>query len=99
MISDVQGEDADALDDDEALESLISDAGPTPGVACSVSSMPEWPPRERSDVGLPVDAETLAWFRSTHADWRRQMGVVLRAWMIANTVNQTSAIYPPSVAT
>jgi hypothetical protein len=95
MISDEPDEDADALDDNEALESLIGGAGLRPADASPLPSLPEWPARGQLDTGLQVDAETLAWFRSMHPDWRRQMGVVLRAWMIAHTASQTRGTNPP----
>jgi hypothetical protein len=98
MISDEPDEDADGLDDDTALEALVGDVGPRPDNASPLPSLPEWPTRGQRDVGLCVDAATLAWFKATHPDWRRQMGFVLRAWMIANTANQTAGTYPPSAA-
>jgi hypothetical protein len=99
MISDEPDEDADVLDDEAALESLVGDAGPRPGDAPPLPSLPEWPARGQLDIGLQVDAETLAWFRSTHPDWRRQMGVVLRAWMLTSTANQAPGTHFPSIAT
>jgi uncharacterized protein (DUF4415 family) len=88
MISDEPDEDADALDDDAAIDSLLSDAETQPGNTSHLPSLPEWPARGQRDVGLRVDDETLAWFKATHPDWQRQMGFVLRAWMIASTANQ-----------
>jgi hypothetical protein len=99
MISDEPDEDADLLDDDTALDSLMGDVGPRSDVAASSPALPEWPTRGQHEVGLPVDAETLAWFKSAHPDWRRQMGNVLRAWMITNTADQAPGTYPPSAAT
>jgi hypothetical protein len=98
MISDEPDEDADGLDDDTVLEALVGDVGPRPDNACSLPLLPEWPIPGQHDIGLEVDAATVAWFKSSHPDWRRQMGLVLRAWMIANTANQTPGAYPQSTA-
>jgi hypothetical protein len=98
MISDEPDEDADGLDDDKALEALVGDAGPRPDGASPPLSLPEWPTPGQHDLGLYIDAETLAWFKSAHPDWRRQMGLVLRAWMIANTANQTPGTCRPPAA-
>jgi hypothetical protein len=98
MILDEPDEDADALDDDTALECLVSDAEARPDDASHAQTLPEWPMRGQHDIGLTVDAVTMAWFKSTHPDWRRQMSSVLRAWMIANTASQTPGTCPPSAA-
>ena len=93
MISDEPDEDADGSDDDTALESL-GDVGPRPDDTSPLPSLPQWPEHDQHDTGIQVDAATMTWFRSTHPDWRRQMGYVLRAWMIANTANETPGTCP-----
>ena len=89
MISDEPDEDADALDDDAAIESYLGgtssgDAPVTPGRGPAFIEVKDWPPRSGRDLGLTLDTDTLAWFRETYPDWRHQMRTVLRAWMIDN---------------
>ncbi len=85
MISDDPDEDADTLDDDAAIETLLGDAPAKPDGGASITELQDWPPRFAYSIGLNVDDETVAWFRATHTDWRRQMRAVLRAWVVANT--------------
>lgn len=85
MISDEPDEDADALDDDTALEIYME--GARPGrVPEADTTFPDWPSQPVQEIGLELDAGTLAWFRTTYADWPRQMRSVLRAWVIFNTL-------------
>jgi uncharacterized protein (DUF4415 family) len=87
MISDDPVEDADILDDDEALESYFDEASPKPDSRISpIPELPDWPARRTAEVGLAIDADTLAWFKATHVDWRREIRCVLRGWVAANTV-------------
>ena len=76
MISDEPDEDADLLDDGTALET-ISGTPPrgqtgrfrrhgTAGLAAGAIR----------DIGLNLDAETLAWFKAANANWRREMRAV-----------------------
>ncbi len=86
MISDEPDEDADALDDDGTIEFFLGDAAAKPDGADVIAELTDWPPsRSAHELGLKVDADTLAWFRAKHVDWRRQMRVVLRCWMNAHT--------------
>jgi uncharacterized protein (DUF4415 family) len=97
MISDEPDEDADTLDDDVAIETLLGDALAKPDRPAASAELPDWPPRSALDIGLSLDAETLAWFKETHADWRRQIRSVLRAWMVANTaIPQPRAVVLPA---
>ncbi len=98
MISDEPDEDAEEFDDDTILESLVGHDGIGRLDVPQRSLMPEWPAGGDRGIDLQVDAETMAWFRSSHPDWQRQMGLVLRAWMIANTASDTPGISPPSAA-
>jgi hypothetical protein len=82
MISDDPGEDADTLDDETLMQEYL---GVRPEAATgSVAAMPDWPPVSRGAVRLDLDAATIDWFRDRHADWRKQMGFVLRAWVAAH---------------
>jgi uncharacterized protein (DUF4415 family) len=86
MTLDEPDEDADTLDDEAALEGYLGDAPPKPDSgASSAAVLPDWPPQAVRDIGLSLDAETLAWFKATNADWRREMRSVLRAWVAAKT--------------
>jgi len=95
MISDEPDEDADALDDDVAMESLLDEVRPKANGDHSTTRLPDWPPRSGDDLGLALDAETLAWFKAGHADWRCQIRSVLRAWVIAkDAAEQTAGLLP-----
>jgi hypothetical protein len=86
MISEEPDEDADTLNDDNVLETFLGSDASKPGSGlASVSSMPDWPPSREGGLGLDLDAETLAWFKSNHADWRLEMVSVLKSWMTART--------------
>jgi hypothetical protein len=82
MISDEPDEDADNRDDGSALDTYlgIPPAGRNV-VAKTVPRLPEWPPKTVREIGLILDAETLAWFQKIHVDWRRAMRGVLHAWV------------------
>ena len=82
MISDEPDEDADLLDDEAALEAYLGDTTPQAGSFSPASPpLPDWPPRAVRDVALTLDAETLAWFQATTADWRGEIRSILRAWV------------------
>ncbi len=98
MISDEPDEDAEEIDDDTILGSLVGKDAIGQLDVPQRSLIPEWPTNSDRGIDLQVDAETMAWFRSSHPDWRRQMGLVLRAWMIANTASDTPEINSPSAA-
>jgi hypothetical protein len=90
MISDESDEDADALDDDDLLDTYLAPVAPKGGVPkreiAAAPDLMDWPPRrERDGAGPDVDASTLAWFRANHVDWRAGMGSVLRAWVAGRT--------------
>ncbi len=89
MISDEPDEDADALDDDTAIESLLGDGSARRDDVAPPTVLPEWPAHDCCNIELQIDAATIAWFRSSYPNWQRQMGLVLRAWMNANTANDT----------
>jgi hypothetical protein len=86
MISNDQDEDADILDDETLLENYLGTDAPKPpagtdGAAC----MADWPPSRGRDLGLHLDAETLAWFQARYVDWRSTIAGVLQAWVAAQT--------------
>jgi uncharacterized protein (DUF4415 family) len=86
MIPDDPDEDADALDDGAMFENYLGDTPPSQDSATSdATTLPDWPEAVR-DIGLNLDAETLAWFKATNTNWRSAMQSVLRAWVVANTV-------------
>jgi hypothetical protein len=91
MISDEPDEDADTLDDATAIETFLGGAPTKPDHSPALIDVADWPDRSVHDIGLHLDAETLKWFKSTYADWRRQMRAILHAWMTTNAANQ-----PPS---
>ncbi len=90
MISDEPDEDADDLDDDKMLETYI---GPGQGNATDVAvALPDWPPTHSplngpgvNGVGLNIDRATVAWFKANYAEWQREIGSVLRGWIVAQT--------------
>lgn len=85
-ITDSPEEDAAGLDDDALFEAYLAGGPPQKEHAPPASGneeIAEWPSRRMREVGLAVDVATLAWFKTNHADWRREMGFVLRAWAAA----------------
>jgi uncharacterized protein (DUF4415 family) len=84
MIPDDPDEDADALDDGVVFDSYLGDAPTTRDTASVATTLPDWPHAVR-DIGLNLDAETLAWFKSANTNWRSAIRSVLRAWVVANT--------------
>ena len=97
MISDPSNEDADTLDDDKLLAAYLGIDPYKPEQHVVVAPEPsDWPPIAEHDVGLTVDNMTLSWFKANHTDWQRQMRFVLRAWVVAQTV-QASALNDQSL--
>ena len=89
MISDQSDEDADSLDDDKLLAAYLGIGTGSNKPEHHTVAVPEpsdWPPVTEHDVGLTIDNMTLSWFKANHTDWQRQMRFVLRAWVIAQTV-------------
>ena len=96
MISDQSDEDADTFDDDKLVATYLG-VDRQPAQHTVVAPEPsDWPPTSEHNIGLAVDSMTLAWFKANHADWQRQMRFVLRAWVIAQTV-ETSTLNDPSI--
>lgn len=85
MISDEPDEDADTLDDETLLENYLGVSAPNCPAGGSATDLPDWPQRRERDLGLNLDAETLAWFKTRHFDWQPTMASVLRAWVAAQT--------------
>jgi hypothetical protein len=83
-ISDEPTEDAANLDDDALFEAYLN-TGPPSILADEYVPIPDWPPIRTQEVSLMIDAATLAWFKSSCADWRIEAGYVLRAWVAAQT--------------
>jgi hypothetical protein len=86
-ISDDPDEDADNLDDDALIEAYLGTgtrvAQSNTLAADAGQEMPEWPPLKVRNIELTIDSATIAWFVGNHADWRREIGYVLRAWVAA----------------
>ncbi|WP_428485191.1 hypothetical protein [Rhodopila sp.] len=91
MITDEPDEDANSLDD-AALGNAYLDAGsPGPDAAAAAVDIPEWPANGTHDIGFALNPTTLAWFKNNHLDWRREIGVVLNAWVIAQMPEQDAS--------
>jgi hypothetical protein len=97
MIPDDPDEDADALDDGVMFDNYLGDA-PTrrDSVTAEAMTLPDWPEAVR-DIGLNLDAETLAWFTASNTNWRSAMRSVLRAWVVANTAEGQTKIQAAAV--
>jgi hypothetical protein len=86
MISDEPDGGADSLDDEALLESYLGVKAPKRQASVdSGADMPDWPPSIERELGLSLDAGTIAWFKANHGDWRAAMAGVLRAWVAART--------------
>jgi len=96
MIRDDPDEDADNLDD-EALVAACLGPGNTSEQDSQAAehAIPDWPPIGPRNVELIVDNETIDWFKANHADWRREMGFVLRAWVATKAT--PSKAYPCAI--
>ena len=96
MISGQLDEDADTFDDDKLLATYLG-VDPQPAQRAVVALEPsDWPPTTEHNIGLAVDSMTLTWFKANHTNWQRQMRFVLRAWVIAQTV-ETNTLSDPSI--
>jgi hypothetical protein len=92
MISEEPDEDADTLDDESVLETYLgSDALTREAVAGRSTSLQDWPPSHERELGLDLNAETVAWFKANHVDWRLAMASTLRAWVAARTQTRSAA--------
>jgi hypothetical protein len=96
MISDESDEDADGIDDDDLVETYLAPNSSNRGLTSpeageeNVAPMQDWPPSGGRDCEPEIDAQTLAWFRANHAEWRPAMESVLRAWVNARMQTATS---------
>ncbi len=86
-------EDAISLDDDALIEACLGLDGqktsPDPAKA-----LPDWPPRTDQGVLIAIDPEIAAWFQAQSTTWRRDIGRVLRAWIVANKTSAQSPQEP-----
>jgi hypothetical protein len=80
MISTEPDEDADSLDDEKLLAAFL-DGSPVASVQTIASAWQDWPSSRCAEEALVVDADILAWFKTNHEDWQRQIRCVLRAWI------------------
>jgi hypothetical protein len=87
MIADEPDEDADTLDDDDALDGVLGDGTSKPEGSSPRIELANWPTPTAFQIALNLDAETVAWFKVTYPDWRLRMREVLRAWVTANTTD------------
>ena len=94
MISDEPDEDADELDDEKALGAYLG-AGPAAG-AEATADMPDWPPAcaQGQEPGLTLDTSTVAWFKANYVEWQREIGSVLRGWMVAKSRGSHDRLKP-----
>ena len=85
MISDEPDEDADEFDDEKALETYLGVVS-GPGVE-TAADLPDWPPThsQAHGAGLTLEMNTVAWFKANYVDWQREIGSVLRGWVVAKT--------------
>jgi hypothetical protein len=90
MISD-EPDDDDDLDDEAALDSYLGTNDLPKRDRVSVE-LPDWPAPTKRDAGLDLDVDTLAWFKQNHADWRREIRFVLRAWVVAKATQPRAAL-------
>ena len=87
--------DVENLNDDELMEAYfrlendtsVSQAGVSQAGVSQAAALPDWPPAERNPVMVAVDAETAAWFKGRGGNWQHEIGIVLRAWIAAHTIN------------
>jgi hypothetical protein len=89
MISDEPDEDADGLDDDKLLMAFL-DGSQVVDLPTAAADAQDWPSRHHGKEVLVVDADILSWFKMNHQDWQRQIGCVLRAWIISRSGADTS---------
>jgi hypothetical protein len=84
MFPDDADEDADNLDDTALLESFLR-PDQAAARADAEASVPDWPPADATDTIFRIDLATLDWFKSHHADWHREIRLVLHAWITTQT--------------
>jgi hypothetical protein len=88
---DIDSPDIDLLDDEALIAAYVGDSGLKAGPGIDTDdTLPDWPPPRTRDIGLNIDVATLNWFKAQYADWRREMGVVLRAWVAAQREFESS---------
>ncbi|HYZ24350.1 MAG TPA: BrnA antitoxin family protein [Rhodopila sp.] len=89
FFSSESGADAETLDDDELLAAClgIDEQGPDRQPA----EIPDWPPARSNPVTVAIDGDTAAWFKANSANWQREIGFVLRAWVAAHNNGSGSA--------
>jgi hypothetical protein len=98
MIADEPDEDADTLDDDDALDGVLGDGPAKPDDSPPRIELAAWPAPGVCEIGLNLDAETVAWFKRTYPDWRHRMRGVLRAWVTANMTEMQPTQVPSTDA-
>ena len=100
MISDEPDEDADELDDDGVFESVIGPSAVGSGSARpAADTLPDWPASYAQAVGIEIDAATIAWFQAHHPDWRNQIRLVLRGWILKKmSGSRTLLVTRPAVS-
>lgn len=75
-------EDADNLDDESLLKAYLGlQPGQAAPQAIPSTELPEWPDNPGASASLEIDAATLNWFQTRHADWKHEINLVLRAWV------------------
>lgn len=84
MFPDEPDEDAASLSDEALLRAYLCPEPPSV-TPTEPDSMPDWPPLRRQTLALSIDDGTLDWFRAHHANWQREIRLVLKAWVAAQT--------------
>lgn len=82
FFSSESGADAENLDDDELLAACLGIG--EQGTAGQPAEIPDWPPARSNPVTVAIEADTAAWFKANSANWQREIGFVLRAWVAAH---------------
>lgn len=89
MISDGSDEDADSLDDDDLVETYLvaevakADAAKRGMGVDSPPQVEDWPSSDGLDPWSDFGANSLAWFKANHSEWRLAIQGVLRGWVMA----------------
>ncbi|HVZ09392.1 hypothetical protein [Rhodopila sp.] len=76
-------EDAAFLDDDALVAAYLRPYTTQDTGAEAMRRLPDWPPLTRREPGITIDPDVLAWFKRHHADWRREIRLVLKGWVAA----------------
>ena len=84
-------EDAELLDDEALIEACLGLNEPNDKRRVSRVAMPDWPAPSHGEVCLTIDPDTKRWFAANHAQWRREMALVLKAWVLAHTTAEQPA--------